>query len=109
MITSTGLAVAQKMRQTSWHPLMALRTLIGKISFIRIINVCPAPILSALSTAIFINSSSVPVFLIRQGPEDSLKATPNLGLGVDPMIISYKSSMVLIKWVGLNIFMMLWG
>jgi len=62
------------------------------------INRWPAPIFEAFSFASSINSSSLPVNLINLGPEDSLKAIPNLIEGEFVTNASYKSSTLFIKW-----------
>ena len=77
-MTSVGFAVAQKMRHTSEQFLIAFNTLMGNASLRRMTKAWPAPIIIAFSAATLRNSSSLPSTRIRQGPDASQKAIPNL-------------------------------
>src|SRR5438093_2676906 len=63
------------------------------------INTCPQARAWALAMAAFRSSSSLPSARIRHGPEDSLKASPNLACGTVFTTASYMSSAVLMKCV----------
>ena len=79
--TSVGLAVAQKIRQTSGTVLTALSTLTGKPPVRKMMKQCPAPMARAFFLAISIRASSLPVRRTRARPDDSQKARPNFMCG----------------------------
>src|SRR6266851_10137610 len=62
-------------------------------------NTCPAPSSCAFRMAALRSSLSLPSARVRQGPEDSLKASPNLACGTVLTTASYMSSAVLMKCV----------
>src|SRR3989304_3659689 len=95
--TSTVLAVAQKIRQTSGTALTAFSTLIGKALPSRIRKTWPAPIAWALVAACAVNAGSVPLERTSAGPEASLKASPKRMPGTAPTSASCRSSTVLMK------------
>ncbi|MBA7553114.1 hypothetical protein ES705_45699 [subsurface metagenome] len=88
IITSTGLAVAQNIEQTSGQFFIAFNTFIGKASFKIITKTCPAPIAFTFFMARVFSSESFPSALTRQGPEASLKARPNFIPGTAAIITS---------------------
>ena len=76
-ITSTGLAVAQKIEHTSGMFCTTFNGFMGYASRRMRTKTCPAPKAWALAMAAFRSSSSLPSARVRHGPEDSLKASPN--------------------------------
>src|SRR5215470_9605334 len=62
-------------------------------------NTCPQARAWALAMAALRNWSSLPSARVRQGPEDSLNASPNLACGTVFTTASYMSSAVLMKCV----------
>src|SRR5438034_9768991 len=98
-ITSTGLAVAQKIEHTSGMFCTTFNRFMGYASRRMRTKTCPAPKAWALAMAAFRSSSSLPSARVRHGPEDSLKASPNLACGTDFTTGSYMSSAVLMKCV----------
>ena len=73
--------MAQKMLQTSWMPLMAFRTLMGKAPFISTTKVWPQERASELFVAASMSSASFPSVRTRQSPLASEKAMPNFAAG----------------------------
>src|SRR5262245_30660894 len=59
----------------------------------------PAPIFSTVAIADCVKSGSLPSYRTRQGPDASVKATPNLMCGDEPARISYRASADLMKCV----------
>src|SRR5438309_626829 len=97
--TSTGLAVAQKIEHTSGMFCTTFNRFMGYASRRMRTKTCPAPKAWALAMAAFRSSSSLPSARVRHGPEDSLKASPNLACGTVFTTASYMSSAVLMKCV----------
>src|ERR1700688_4529264 len=76
-ITSTGLAVAQKMLQTSGVSGIRFLMLMGKPPRNATTKRWPAPMAVALLVAIVLSSSSLPSTRVKQAPDASLNAMPN--------------------------------
>ena len=96
--TSTWLAVAQKIVQTSGTALSGFSTLTGKPSLSRITNAWPAPMASAFAAARPVSSASLPDRRTSRAEEASQNATPKRRCGLTPASASCRSSTVLMKW-----------
>jgi hypothetical protein len=94
---STGLAVAQKMEHTSGTFRIAFKTLMGYAFWMSSTKTWPQPNARALRMAVSRSPSSFPSTRVKQAPELSLNANPNLACGTVVLTASYKSSTVLMK------------
>ena len=59
---------------------------------------CPAAMSVAAVTAAAVSSSSLPERRTRRGPDASQNATPNRRVGEDVARVSWRSTIVLMKW-----------
>jgi hypothetical protein len=88
---STGLAVAQKMEHTSGTFRIAFKMLMGYAFWMSTTKTWPQPNARALRMAVSRSPSSFPSTRVKQAPELSLNANPNLACGTVVLTASYKS------------------